>query len=271
MRDDQGLRANAAVTFDSGLAIGVTREPLGFTYGPGIFGPEPERRSLDSIRATLRDRFCQGPDPVYAIAMDVGMEIHREELQRRRLLFGIVTYAAGRLGREPIRSQGHVHRVSPGSGWSPPELYEIWSGRAIVLMQELVAEDPGRCFAIEADPGDVVVVPPGWAHATISADPSVPLTFGAWCDREYGFEYSGVRAYGGLAFFPILTTFGVIEWEANGRYGAARLRTRRPRQYQDLGLMAGEPIYRTFARNPDSIQWVSDPGRLAAVWGGFEP
>ena len=33
-----------------------------------------------------------------------------------------------------------------------------------------------------------VIVPPGWVHATISADPKQPLTFGAWCDRDYGFE-----------------------------------------------------------------------------------
>ena len=38
-------------------------------------------------------------------------------------------------------------------------------------MQERAADDPGRCYAIEAGPGEVVVVPPGWAHATVSVDP----------------------------------------------------------------------------------------------------
>jgi glucose-6-phosphate isomerase len=68
--------------------------------------------------------------------MDVGKDEHREQLKARMLLFGLVTFAAGRLGNEPVRSQGHVHRVSIHSGWSPPEVYEIWSGRAIILMQE---------------------------------------------------------------------------------------------------------------------------------------
>ena len=134
----------------------------------------------------------------------MGREEHRAELQRRHLLFGVVTYAAGRLGEEPVRSQGHVHRVASRSGWSPPELYEIWAGRAVVYMQERADDDPGRCFAIEAGPGEVVVVPPGWAHATVSADAREPMTFGAWCDREYGFEYAEVRARGGLAWFPLL-------------------------------------------------------------------
>jgi len=51
-------------------------------------------------------------------------------------------------------------------------------------MQETAEDQSGRCFAVIAQTGDVVIVPPYWAHATISADPEQPLTFGAWCDRE---------------------------------------------------------------------------------------
>jgi glucose-6-phosphate isomerase len=257
--------------FDAGLDVRPLREPMGFAYGPGVFGPSPELRRLDAIRPSLRDPACPGPDPVYAIAMDVGREEDRAELLRRHLLFGVVTYAKGRLGTEPVRSQGHVHAVAPHSGWSPPELYEIWSGRAIVSVQERAADDPGRCFAIEAGPGEVVVVPPGWAHATVSADPGEPMTFGAWCDRQYGFEYAEVRARGGLAFFPLLAPSGRVEWARNPRYAARPLVERRARAYPELGLVAGEPIYRTFARDPEAVQWVSDPARFASLWEGFEP
>ena len=265
-----GARSPGAV-FDPGLDVRARREPMGFDYGPGVFGPSPELRSLDAIRRSLRDPGCSGPDPVYAIAMDVGRDAHRPELVRRQLLFGVVTYAAGRLGEEPVRSQGHVHRVAPHSGWSPPELYEIWAGRAIVYMQERAAEDPGRCFAIAAGAGEVVVVPPGWAHATVSADARAPMTFGAWCDREYGFEYAEVRARGGLAWFPLLTAGGLIEWRRNPRYAERPLAARPARAYPELGLLAGEPVYRTFERDPDAVQWVSDPARCVGLWPGFEP
>ena len=138
-------------------------------------------------------------------------------------------------------------------------------------MQEHAADDPGRCFAIEAGPGEVVVVPPGWAHATVSADAGEAMTFGAWCDREYGFEYDEVRARGGLAWFPRLAPDGRVEWQANPRYAARPLVERRARAYPELGLVAGEPIYRTFARDPEAVQWVSDPARLAHLWPEFEP
>ena len=273
VRDDQGLREDATVkAFDPGLDVRARREPMGFAYGPGVFGPSPEARSLDAIRPSLRDPACDGPDPVYAIVMDVGREEHRAELQRRHLLFGVVTYAAGRLGDEPVRSQGHVHRVASRSGWSPPELYEIWAGRAIVYMQERAEDDPGRCFAIEAGPGEVVVVPPGWAHATVSADAREPMTFGAWCDREYGFEYAEVRARGGLACFPLLDAP-----TGASRGGGTRATPRGPSssagpgRTRSSGSWPASPSTETFARDPEAVQWVSDPARLAHLWPEFEP
>jgi glucose-6-phosphate isomerase len=257
---------------DFGLDVQVLRNPLGFTFGPGVFGPTPELRRLESIRKSLRDPSCQGPDPVYAIAMDVGRNIDRHQLQQRMLLFGAVTYAAGRLGSEPVRSQGHVHKISSHSGWSPPEIYEIWSGQAVVLMQERAADDPGLCFAVEAGPGEVVVVPPQWAHATISADPTSPLTFGAWCDREYGFEYAEVRARGGLAFFPLLDTGQQLRWEKNERYpSSGALIHKKPRAYGELKIEPGVPIYRQFIEDPQRFQFVSKPGLMRNSWVGFQP
>jgi glucose-6-phosphate isomerase len=184
--------------FSPGFDIQVSADPLGFRYGPGTFGPQVESRSLDDIRMSLLDPECSGPDPVYAIAMDIGKTEHRDLLIRRHLLFGAVTYAGGRLGKEPVRSQGHVHRATRNNRLSPPEVYEVWAGEALIYVQEHVDTDPGRCFALRAGPGDVVIIPPGWGHAAISADPSEPLTFGAWCDRDYAFEYEEVRTRRGF-------------------------------------------------------------------------
>jgi len=259
------------MSIDPGLDVRVTEHPMGFQFGPNIFGPAPEYRSLDSIRKSLYDPFCEGPDPVYAIVMDVGKREHRQELEKRQLLFGIVTYAAGRLGNEPVRSQGHIHRVSAHSGWAPPEVYEIWRGRGVVYMQEFAADDPGRCFAVVGEPGDVIVVPPGWAHATISADPRTPLTFAAWCDREYGFVYDQVRAHRGLAWYALLDDDGRLQWCRNTSYLARDLCIGRPRDYRELSLVAGTPIYTQFENNPTAIQWVSNPALRKEIWSSFTP
>ena len=217
------------------------------------------------------DPRAEGPDPVYAIAMDVGRPRHRAVLEDTGLLFGVVAYAAGRLGREPVRSQGHVHSISRYSGWSTPEIFEIWQGRAVIVMQERTEDDPGRCFAVSAGPGDRAVVPPGWAHAVISADARQPLVFGAWCVRDYGFVYDGVRAHGGLAWFPVLDAAGAITWSPNPRYRTREIVHRPARTYAELGLAAEIPLYGHLDCRREAVEWVVHPERLSDVWLRFEP
>lgn len=256
--------------FDPGIDIRPTDYPLGFRYGTGCCGPPVEIRRLDDIRHSLRDPNCSGPEEVYAIAMDVSKTEHQALLRDKFLLFGVVTYAAGRLGKEPVRSQGHIHKVSPHCGWSTPEVYEIWSGEAIIYMQESAEDVPGRCFAVRAGPGQVVVVPPYWAHATISANAREALTFGAWCDRQYGFEYDGVRRHGGLAWFPLAEEHA-IAWEPNQTYAPSRLIEKEPGDYRELGLESGVPIYTQFERHPDRFDFVPYPEKKAELWKEFTP
>lgn len=69
-----------------GLDMTITRQPLGFCYGEDVTGPMPEIRTLDQIRPSLRNPDCEGPEQVYAIAMDVARLADRPELEKRMLL-----------------------------------------------------------------------------------------------------------------------------------------------------------------------------------------
>lgn len=258
--------------FDPGFDIAPLEKALGFVYGKGVFGPKVENRKLDAIRKSLSDPDCDGPDIVYAIAMDVGKEEHRDILEKTHLLYGAVAYAQGRLGNEPVRSQGHIHAISSFSAQSTPEVYEIWSGKAIIYMQEYAEDNPGRCFAVYAKPGDVVIVPPYWAHATVSASgpEDEPMTFGAWCVRDYGFDYKGVRAHNGIAWFPFVEN-GEIVWRRNEAYLQSELICKSPDEHPELGIIKGEPIYRTFERDPQTFAYVVDPSLKKDVWTNYIP
>jgi glucose-6-phosphate isomerase len=257
---------------EPGFNIQPKQNPMGFTYGAGTFGPMVEHRTLDSIRPSLKDPNCKGPEIVYSIAMDVGKEQHRTVLDQKGLLFGVVTYASGRLGEEPVRSQGHIHAVSKYSeGWSTPEVYEIWRGKAIIYMQETAEDHPGRCFAVTAEPGEIVIVPPGWAHATISADPQQSLTFGAWCVRDYAFEYDQVRAHGGLAWFPILSSSGEITWQPNSNYHTTKLVEKPPQKYPQFHLDHQASIYQMFEADHQRFDFVVQPAKAASEWKSFIP
>ncbi len=259
--------------YDPGFDIRPTKDGMGFVYGEGVFGPKVEKRSLDAIRGSLMDPECDGPETVYAIAMDVGKEKHKPLLEKLHLLYGAVAYAQGHLGKEPVRSQGHIHAISAFSSRSTPEVYEIWSGKAVIYMQEYAEDNPGRCFAVTAGPGDVVIVPPYWAHATVSlsSEKDAPMTFGAWCVRDYGFDYKGVRAHGGIAWFPVYDSKGVLGWKPNPAYLPSEIVCKSPGDHPELGIVKGEPIYRTFEKNPETFKYVVDPSIKAEVWKNYIP
>lgn len=256
--------------FNPGFDIQPTYQPLGFHYGENVFGPVVENRTLDAIRKNLMDPNCAGPEIVYSIAMDVGNEKDKKEMLDRDLLYGAVTYAKGTLGKEPVRSQGHIHAVSPSCGMSTCEVYEIWSGAAYIYMQETAQDNPGRCYAVYAKPGDVVIVPPGWAHATIVADTNENLTFGAWCVRDFGFEYDDVRKHKGVAWFPIVEN-DQIEFIANENYEKSELIIKEPREYKEFHIEKGVPIYQQFVENPDKFMFVSKPNTVKELWENFIP
>src|SRR5262249_47003957 len=106
---------------------------------------------------------------------------------------------------------------------------------------------------------------------SVNADPTSVLIFGAWCDRQYGFDYTQMRAHHGLAWFPILGSDGELTLEANPHYSASQLQRKKTRSYPEPGLSNELTIYSYLHRNPDAIQWISGPQRTRYLWDDFEP
>ncbi|GAA3018573.1 glucose-6-phosphate isomerase family protein [Tetragenococcus solitarius] len=259
------------VEFYPGFKIAVDKDNMTFIYGEDVFGPEVEKRYLDDISKSLKDFYTEGPKIPYAIAMDIGKEKDKADLNKRFLLYGAVIYAKGRLGAEPVRSQGHIHAISPSCGTSTPEVYEIWEGEAIIYMQETAQTDPGKCFAVYAKAGEVVIVPPSWAHCTVNANPDKNMVFGAWCVRDFGFEYADIRAHGGLAYFPILGEKYNISWIKNDAYDTSRLVEKNVREYPEFNLQKGVPIYTQYEQKNELFTFVTQPATAQNIWSNYEP
>lgn len=250
------------------IAVDVTT--LEFNYGEDVYGPKTEKRKLDDIRKSLSNPNVDGPEYVYAVAMDVAKNIHKDDLQKRNLLYGAMIFCKGVIGNEPVRSQGHVHAISKSCNASTCEVYEIWSGEAYIYMQEFAKENPGRCYAIHANVGDVVVVPPNWVHATINANPAQEMLFGAWCVRDYGFDYDDIRTLGGIAFFPIAKKDGIV-FERNVQYRTNDIIIKKARTYPEFMIEPNVPIYEQYEKNPDLFKFVANPEVTKTIWDTFIP
>ncbi|MFV0406325.1 MAG: glucose-6-phosphate isomerase family protein [Propioniciclava sp.] len=258
-----------SLDYDPGIEIALPEGALRIDFADQLHHPARVVRTLSEIRASLENPEVLGPEELYAIYMDVAAAGDLALLIRQNLLFGLVRYAAGVVGDEPVRSQGHVHAVSASCGTSTPELYEFWEGAGVVYMQEQVAADPGRCFAVQAGPGDKVLVPPGWAHLTVNAGVRTPMAFGAWCVRDYGFDYSGIPERHGLAWYPKVTG-DVITWMPNPHYGVSELTRKKPRIYTEFGIST-DAIYRQWQSDPDRMGFVARPAAVSALWQDFVP
>jgi glucose-6-phosphate isomerase len=105
----------------------------------------------------------------------------------------------------------------------------------------------------------------------INADRNKRMAFGAWCDRQYGFDFTGVRAHRGLAWFPVFDAADRIAWKPNRNYNACPLEVRNARTYPELGLDSEQPLYLEFLRDPNSVMFVPEPQRAAACWPSFVP
>ena len=68
------------------------------------------------------------------------------------------------------------------------------------------------------------------------------MTFGAWCVRDYGFDYRVVRRHGGIAFFPYVDG-DTLKWRENPAYQRGELIIEEARTYEDFFLEPGVPIY----------------------------
>ncbi|WP_291255972.1 glucose-6-phosphate isomerase family protein [Fusobacterium sp.] len=241
-----------------------------FIYSDEVFVSGIEERKLDDIRKSLKDSNCSGPAIVYVIAMDIGRKIDKEDLIKKNLLYGVCIYSKGKLGDEPVRSQGHIHSISNSCNSSTPEVYEIWEGEAIIYMQESVKNDPGKIYAIKAKEGEKVIVPPGWAHYTINANSEKNMIFGAWCIRDFGFDYNDVRKHGGLAYFPIFTEKD-LKFIPNKTYKLKELIIKGPREYKEFNLDKDKPIYEQYLENRDKFRFVTNPNEYSEIWGNFIP
>ena len=96
------------------------------------------------------------------------------------------------------------------------------------------------------------------------------MIFGAWCVRDYGFDYDDVRAHNGVAYFPKVKDDHVV-FVKNNAYQSEDIIIKEARSYPEFHLKQGIPIYTQYEHNRDLFTFVTQPQTAAAIWENFEP
>lgn len=257
------------MNFNDELLFIFDEEKMNFQFSDTLFFPKiAEKRYLDEVRSSMYDANSFGPKVLYSIAMDVGKKKDKKDLFKRNLLYGLVAYNKGLVGNELVHSQGHIHAVSRYSGSSTPEVYQILQGSAFVYMQNL-QEEMSPSYVVKVYSGEIVIVPPGWAHYAVNADPTKVMIFGAWCVRDYSFEYERIRENRGLSYYPMYKGKETY-WLRNKNYVANELIIKEKRDYKEFGITQ-ESIYRQYEEDHDRFNFVVMPQEYSKCWVNFVP
>jgi glucose-6-phosphate isomerase, archaeal len=246
----------------AGFEVQFVPKALRLAFGPGVTAAPATVRHLDEVRPVLQDPEAAGPDHLYTIYMDVRAPGVTDPLPGRGLGYGAVVYNHGTLGREFLRSQGHVHSAPPETGVGYSELYEFWHGRGLVYMQSAVEAEVDDVIVIEAGPGDKIAIPPGWAHATVNVGDG-PLVFGAVYAPAAELLYEPLRRRQGTAHYVLAD--GTLE--PNPAYRRVPTPRRRPPHvFPERGIEPGRPALAALVQDASALDFVSRPEAFPVLW-----
>ena len=111
--------------------------------------------------------------------------------------YDITTIPAIMLGKEFNKTKGHQHNNSYG------EIYIVLEGRAIYLMQKENDSTIEDVYAVQAEKGDVCVIPPHYAHFTINPGSS-EIKMANWVDKNCKSKYKEIQQKQGACYFYTL-------------------------------------------------------------------
>lgn len=130
-----------------------------------------DRRSLDAILSIADKKVYE----VFTIAPSTGPE---------HLIFHSTILYPGTIGKEFFFTKGHFHKNQAA------EFYIALRGRGIVLLH-----NGTKALPILFSQGDIVYIPPEWAHRTINIG-NTPLIFISVHRADAGYEYERAKEIG---------------------------------------------------------------------------
>ncbi len=168
--------------------------------------------------------------------------------------FDITIIPKWEVGGELAKTKGHYHN-SPAGEPSYPEIYYVHKGKALYLLQK-----PGESYskiidfiAVQAELGDMIVIPPGYGHVTVNLGES-SLVMSNIIYREVKSSYQPFEGLKGAAYH--YTYSGFLR---NENY------TEVPEIRFEKPWRKSGPVVLEFARNEPSFAWLKDPREACKI------
>ncbi len=267
----------------SGLPLQWDEQNRKLVFDRGMDQIDPSLRTMKEMSDVLFERenaFGQGEDfetPLYYMYRDLHLEEHRLLFREEGIRYDVTVLIPGALGKEYVKTAGHYHPIKPGTNCTYPEIYEVLHGRAHYLMQKpRDFEDPAagidEVIVVAAEPGDKVLIPPGFGHITINPGFNFLVMSNLVAD-DFNSIYEPLRNMGGAGYFEI-----VPEDEAqkkpvfvpNYRYTSLPpLCFTRPVKLTNFFLTKEIPQYRSFIQRHQCFDFLTSPEKYEAEFKAY--
>jgi glucose-6-phosphate isomerase, archaeal len=158
---------------------------------------EPDLRTIEEIRQVLAFPDCQYTSPLYMMYRDLAPDKNSHMwLRDHHLRYDITRIPAASLCGEYVKTKGHYHPSTP-DGSSYPEIYEVFTGTALYLIQKT---DFSSVILIRAEKGNTVIIPPGYGHVTINPTKQELVMANIVSDR-FSSSYAEYETMRGAAYY----------------------------------------------------------------------
>jgi glucose-6-phosphate isomerase, archaeal len=254
-----GGKQKGAETLDlkelSGLAM-IMDSQGSLSFDPDVCIDEAKTRILDELTDVYLDKTaCRGNEAAYWMFNGVYTRSDQARLGQALIRYELTLFPDKCIGREFVKTHGHIHKPEPRSGIDYPEICEVLVGTAHFLFQTLDPEAPSssEAFYTEVKAGEKIVVPPGYDHLTINPGPG-PMLFSDVVSLQCGGNYARIKQAGGAAYLEIAQA-GQALFIPNPRYiSLPVLRKAVPREFPELNLVKAKPLYTAFLENA-GLNW----------------
>ncbi len=243
-------------------------------FGPDIVVEEMKVRLVDELApVAMEPAACQGCSEV-AYYMYNGV-YHQDDaawLAGVLMRYELTLIPPRCMGREFVKTLGHVHAPEPTSGIAYAEVCEVLVGVAHFLFQTLDVSGPDASlvFCVEARAGEKVIFPPGLDHLTINPGPG-PLLFSDVVALGMTGIYDRFRATRGAAYLEVVED-GRPRFIPNPAYRTvAPLSKVAPKDYPGLNLTCRVPLYTAFVQGRgENWPFLTDPRRFWPTFPDLE-
>jgi len=206
--------------------------------------------------------------PLYYMYRDLAEnDTDAKNMAKLNLRYDILESVPVHLGKEYNKTAGHYHSAIEDTSFTYPELYELIKGDAYYLMQKLEGDKIIDIYAVRAESGDKILMPPGYGHFTFFLSKE-SIRMSNWTPSNSLSDYDKIKQKHGAGYYALVDKNAAdgVRWVKNENYSEVPpLRFLKPTNFEDIGLVKDVNMY-GLAKSLEKLDYLNNPQNYPELW-----